>query len=183
MALNVALLRGINVGGANALPMAKLRALCEGLGWQEVQSHLASGNLLFDAEDAPEALAAALQRVLSGLGLDVPVLVLPPERLRAALERCPFAPDEPKRVHVGFLFAPASLTPASLDRALFERFAAPGDEIAEGEGMIWLHTPGGFGRSKLAPRLEAIAGAPLTARNLSSLAKLVEMLDARDAPR
>ncbi|MCA0995580.1 DUF1697 domain-containing protein [Alloyangia pacifica] len=178
MALNVALLRGINVGGANALPMAKLRALCEGLGWQEVQSHLASGNLLFDAEGAPEALAAALQGALSGQGLDVPVLVLPPERLRAALERCPFAPDDPKRVHVGFLFAPGSL-----DRVLFERFAALGDEIAEGESTIWLDTPGGFGRSKLAPRLEAIAGAPLTARNLSSLAKLVEMLDARDTPR
>ncbi|MCA0942389.1 DUF1697 domain-containing protein [Salipiger pacificus] len=178
MRLHVALLRGLNVGGANALPMAELRRLCEGLGWQGVQSHLASGNLIFEAEKERGTLAEALSGALAERGLDVPVLVLPPGEIRRAVTACPCAPAEPRLVHAGFLFGPESL-----DRPLFERFAAPGDEVAAAQGLLWLHTPGGFGRSKLAPRLEAIAGAPLTARNLSSLGKLVQMLDAREETR
>ncbi|MCA0850055.1 hypothetical protein [Salipiger thiooxidans] len=45
--------------------------------------------------------------------------------------------------------------------------------------MAWLHTPGGFGREKLAERLEAVVGCPLTARNLRTVDRLVERLDAR----
>lgn len=178
MTLHVALLRGLNVGGANVLPMADLRALCGGLGWRDVQSHLASGNLIFAAEAGRDVLATQLREALAARGLDVPVLVLAPGELRRALSACPFTPAAPKLVHVGFLFAPAQL-----DHALFARHAAPGDEIAEAEGLLWLHTPGGFGRSKLAQRLEAVAGAPLTARNLSSLGKLVHLLDARQETR
>lgn len=178
MTLHVALLRGLNVGGANALPMAALRALCQGLGWRDVQTHLASGNLIFEAEGAPAALAEALQKALAARGLAVRVLVLPPDEIRRAVADCPFAPAASKLVHAAFLFGPAKL-----DRETFERFAAPGDEIAEERGIFWLHTPAGFGRSKLAARLEAIAGAPLTARNLSSLGKLVHLLDAREQTR
>lgn len=178
MSLHVALLRGLNVGGANALPMADLRALCAGLGWRDVQSHLVSGNLVFQADGDRGALADVLREALAERGLDVPVLVLPPARIRRAVTACPFAPAAPKLVHACFAFGPLRL-----DRALFERFAAPGDEVAAEENLLWLHTPGGFGRSKLAPRLEAIGGAPLTARNLSSLGKLIELLDAGEETR
>ncbi|SDH59566.1 DUF1697 domain-containing protein [Alloyangia pacifica] len=178
MTLHVALLRGLNVGGAKALPMLELRTLCEGLGWRDVQTHLASGNLIFEAEGTPAALAEALQEALAARGLAVPVLVLPPDEIRRALAGCPFDPAASKLVHAAFLFRPAKL-----DREVFDRFAAPGDEIDEQGGILWLHTPGGFGRSKLATRLEAIAGAPLTVRNLSSLGKLVHLLDAREQTR
>ncbi|MBE9635326.1 DUF1697 domain-containing protein [Salipiger mangrovisoli] len=178
MTLHVALLRGLNVGGANALPMAELRALCEGLGWRNVQSHLASGNLIFEAEGTRDELAARLRTALAGRGLDVPVLVLPPAELRRAVTGCPFSPAAPKLVHAGFLYGQAAI-----DRDLFARLAEPGDGLEESGGLLWLHTPGGFGRSKLAQRLEAIAGVPLTARNLSSLGKLVLMLDAREETR
>lgn len=178
MTRHVALLRGLNVGGANTLAMADLRGLCEGLGWTEVQTHLTSGNLVFAAEGARPDLAKALGAALSGRGIEVPVLVLPPSEVRRAVSGCPFAPAEPKQVHAGFLFGPARIDPA-----LFERHAAPSDEIAEAEGILWLHTPGGFGRSKLAQRLEAVAGAPLTARNLSSLCKLIQLLDAAEETR
>ncbi|WP_353472661.1 DUF1697 domain-containing protein [Salipiger sp. H15] len=178
MTLRVALLRGLNVGGANTLPMADLRGLCEGLGWTDVQSHLTSGNLVFAAEGARPELAAALRAALAARGLEVPVLVLPLSEIRRAVSGCPFAPAAPKQVHAGFLFGPARI-----DCALFERHAAPGDEIAEAQGILWLHTPGGFGRSKLAQRFEAVAGAPLTARNLSSLGKLIQLLDAAEETR
>ncbi len=50
MSTFIALLRGINVGGHNKVPMADLRALCEGdLGWRDVESYIQSGNLVFRA--------------------------------------------------------------------------------------------------------------------------------------
>ena len=71
----VALLRGINVGGGNKLPMVDLRRIAEGLGWQDVRSYIASGNLVFrsegavDAQELHDALAAETE-------LNIPVLVL-----------------------------------------------------------------------------------------------------------
>ena len=51
----VALLRGINVGGANRIPMAELRGHCAGLGWRDVESYIQSGNLVFTAAGKPAA--------------------------------------------------------------------------------------------------------------------------------
>ncbi|WP_238370185.1 DUF1697 domain-containing protein [Heliomarina baculiformis] len=53
----VALLRGINVGGANNLNMADLRGLADRLGWSDVRTVLASGKLLFRSEFSPRFLA------------------------------------------------------------------------------------------------------------------------------
>ncbi|MBN8189314.1 hypothetical protein JF540_21760 [Salipiger thiooxidans] len=65
------------------------------------------------------------------------------------------------------------------DRGLFEARRAEGDGLETGRGVAWLHTPGGFGRSKLAQWLEAVVGCPLTARNLRTVDRLVERLDGR----
>ena len=54
----IALLRGINVGGRNKLPMAELRALAEGLGWTDVRTYIQSGNVVFRAEAMTTALDA-----------------------------------------------------------------------------------------------------------------------------
>lgn len=111
---HVARLRGINVGGANALPMKKLRGLCDTLGWRDVESCVASGNLVFDAYGSPEAQAGALREAIrAARGLDSPVLVLTEATLRHARDDCPFTPEDPRQVHAGFL----SRAPAP-DRAL-----------------------------------------------------------------
>lgn len=118
---HVALLRGINVGGANALPMKKLRGLCDTLGWRDVESYVASGNLVFDADGNPEAQASALREAIRvARGGDSPVLVLTEATLRHARDDCPFTPEDPRQVHACFLFgAPAP------DRALGRGRAGP----------------------------------------------------------
>lgn len=171
----VTLLRGVNVGGGNRVPMADLRRLCEGLGWTDVETYVASGNIVHAADGTPTGLAAGLRAALvSQIGVDVPVLVLPEMRVRHALNDCPFSPEDERQVHAAFLF-----DVPKRDRSLFEKYAGPGDGLEFGDGVAWLHTPGGFGRSKLAERFEKLVGCPLTARNLRTLRKLVEMLDAR----
>ncbi|MHA7869654.1 MAG: DUF1697 domain-containing protein [Salipiger thiooxidans] len=151
---HVALLRGINVGGANALPMKELRGLCETLGWRDVESYVASGNLVFDAYGSPEAQAGALREAIrAARGLDSPVLVLTDATLRHARDDCPFTPDGPGQFHACFLFA--SPAPGG---ALFEARRAEGDGLETGRG--------GSRRSSAA-------------RNLRTVDRLVEMLDAR----
>lgn len=169
----VALLRGVNVGGANRLPMADLRALCDSLGWRDVRSYLASGNLVFSADAPAGELAAMLRRALAErAGLDVAVLVLPGEAVQGALSACPFAPVDDRQVHVCFL-----LEAPELDTAMLERLKA-GDEALHVAGRrAWLYTPQGFGRSRLGARLERVLNAPLTARNLRTVRALAEMLD------
>ena len=64
MARLIALLRGINVGGNKKVPMARLRALLEGLGYTEVATLLQSGNAVFTAKEKPEAVRRALEAAL-----------------------------------------------------------------------------------------------------------------------
>jgi len=167
-----ALLRGINVGGKNKLPMAKLRSVAEGLGWSGVKTYIASGNMVFSANGKADALAEALKSALkSETGLDLPVLVLPGDAIREALSACPFAPDDPRQVHVCFLMADPSP-----DQKVLDRYQAASEELTISGRLAWFHTPDGFGRSELANRLETAIGCPLTARNLRTVATLAEML-------
>jgi uncharacterized protein (DUF1697 family) len=170
----VALLRGVNVGGGNKVPMAELRRLAEGLGWTGVRTYVASGNLVFRAGGEAGALAEALRGAMKdGIGVDVPVVVLPGDAVRAALAACPFSPDAGKHVHVLFLFGPVTV-----DAALLGSLKLPSETLVMEDTRAWLHTPEGFGTSKLAAKMDrVIRGGPMTGRNLNTLRALVEMLD------
>lgn len=165
----VALLRGINVGGNNRLPMADLRGLCEGLGWQEVQTYIASGNVVFETEGGAEALAARLHGVLP---FDVQVVVLPGSEFKARLSHCPFPRSAGKLVH-GFF----CLDQPDIDRDALAQYATTEVMVPKGH-TVWLHAPDGFGTSKVAEMLHRIiTGTQFTGRNLNTIHKLVEMLD------
>src|SRR6266849_9227268 len=72
----VALLRGINVGGYNLIPMSGLRSLCADIGCREVQSYIQSGNVVFKAETTPAVLEAELERAIEHcFGFSVTVIV------------------------------------------------------------------------------------------------------------
>ncbi len=174
----VALLRGINVGGNNLLPMADLRKLCAGLGWTGVQSHIASGNLVFAAKGTAERLAADLSRALAAqMGVDVALIVLPGAALRAALAGCPFEPATGKQVHGFFLW-----TDPVVDWAAFENLRLPNEQLAVQGRVAYLFAPDGIGSSKLAEKFaKVVTGTQMTGRNLNTIAKLVEMLDAAGA--
>jgi uncharacterized protein (DUF1697 family) len=170
---HVALLRGVNVGGVKLL-MADLRAAAEGLGWGDVKSYIASGNLLFRAEGQPAALAAHLTAALAArIGRGPDILVLTADAFRAALGACPFDPARGKDVHGFFLFGPVTVDAARRDALI-----APSETMVLQQGMIWLSTPEGFGTSKLAEKWgQVVRGGPATARNLATIRALAEMLD------
>ena len=168
----MALLRGINVGGANKLPMAQLRQVAEGLGWRDVQTYVASGNMVCSAEGATDDLATALHNTLkSAAGLVLEILVLPRAAVLEALKACPFQPDDPRHVHVCFL-----LSEPRPDEAVLARYKADSEQLHIADRVAWFHAPDGFGRSDLAGKLDRALGCSITARNLRTVQKLAEML-------
>jgi uncharacterized protein (DUF1697 family) len=175
----VALLRGINVGGRQKLPMADLRGLLEGLGYADVKTHLQSGNALFGTEGGDaggaEAHAEVIEREIDrALGLSVKVLVRTPAELARVVEANPFpaAAAEPTKVHVAFLSGPPD--PARLAELDPARFAP--DELRAGEREVYLWYPEGAGRTKLSTAvLERRLGLTGTARNWKTVTKLVEL--------
>ena len=174
----VALLRGINVGGHNKVPMADLRQLCAGLGWAGVQTYVASGNLVFAATGTAQGLADTLCRAMAAqMGVDVALIVLPGAAIRAALDACPYDPQAGSHVHIFFLW----VDPA-LDWAVYEALRRPDEALSVQGRIAFLFAPDGIGRSKLAQKLhQVVTGTAMTARNLNTLRKLVEMLDAGSA--
>jgi len=186
MATHVALLRGINVGGKNKVPMTDLRALVAELGHTDVSTYIQSGNVLFTA--APDADCAAMalimaEAITARLGVKSPVVVVSAAELAAILAANPF-PQQPdhKRVHAVVLSGPPGpeLT-AKLDAALAQSTAKGArDELAAVDRTLYLHTPDGFGNSDLSAAVMRIVSAPKegttgTARNWATMTKLLEL--------
>lgn len=168
----VALLRGVNVVGKNRLAMGVLRALLEGLGCSGVKTYLQSGNAVFGHEAGDTAgLAEGInEAVRASAGFDPQVLLLAPSDLEDAIAGNPFpvADEAPVAVHVFFLPHP----PPHPDLAQLEHLRAPREEYALRGRFFYLHTPDGFGRSKLAARAEKALGVPATARNWRSVKEI-----------
>src|SRR5580704_13936912 len=144
------LLRGVNVGGNNKVPMATLRELATDLGYTEVATYVQSGNLVLTAKatkptDIEQAVAGALR---SELGVDVAVMV----RSRAELAEIiaanpmPDAVEDPSRYLVSFLAgAPETAKANALDR---EEFAPERFEV--GGRCVYFWHPDGVGKSVMA---------------------------------
>lgn len=168
----VALLRGVNVGGRNKVPMADLRALATGFGWGNVRSYISSGNLVFTATGPAQDLASRLASGMSDtMGVDVPVLVLSGDQIRASLASCPFSPEDRRTVH-GFFCREEPV----IDVACLTRFKTVREAVLTVGQTVWMFAPDGFGVSKLAAEMDrVITGTTFTARNLNTIVKLVDM--------
>lgn len=172
MGVRVALLRGVNVGGAGKLPMAGFRAVLAGLGLGAVRTYIQSGNAVFESDRPAADLEAAIRDgVAARSGFAPECFVLTAEGLAAALTGHPFGGADPRFVHVCFLRE----TPV-VDEAALRALALPGDGWHVGPCRFTLHTPGGYGTSKLAEKLPRLLPQPMTARNLRTIAALQEMI-------
>ena len=173
MTIYVALLRGINVGGNNKVPMADLRAMCSDLGYEGVETYIQSGNVVFAAKTSEVEVVAAMEAgLLATFGLTLSVVVRSAAELVDIIGRNPF-PNEAdgSKLHVSCFTAPLDeTTVAKLDPA----FSPPDVFIIEGREM-YLHLPGGMGTSKLAVHIGQKLGKLGTARNWNTVLRLVEM--------
>ena len=166
MATYVALLRAVNVGGTGKLPMANLVRMCEALGFEQVQTYIASGNAVFKTRFKEQKVKSVLEQCLADYaGKPVGVVVRTAKEMAAVLAANPFPTLPPDRTVAIFLDA------APPPGALEEVRGRQSELLALGAREIYVAYKDGIADSKLVIPCAA-AG---TARNMNTIAKLAEM--------
>ena len=173
----IALLRGINVGGNNMVRMADLRALLSKMGFEDVQTLLQSGNVVFTGpKKSPAALERELEAALEkGMKVKVDFHVRTADEWRAVIDANPFAAEakkDPTRFVVTCYKSP--LDPAKVKAA---QAAITGREKLRADGRhLYMTFPDGQGNSKAAIVVGRVLGMG-TARNWNTVLKLAAVCE------
>jgi len=160
-------LRAVNVGGTGKLPMVDLKAMCENAGFLNVQTYIASGNIVLSTHEPLGYVHLELeQRLEAFVGKAVGVMVRTLPELEQVIADNPFAKKESKKSAV--IFLPEKTRPEMLEES-----RCRSDELLSlGEREIYVYFPQGMGRSRLT-----LPAAKLgTTRNMNTVRKLRDML-------
>ena len=172
----VALLRGINVGGRNRLPMRDLAAIFSDAGCADVTTYIQSGNVVFRTSDELAILIPSLiaDSITERFDLRVPVVTRSAAELDTIVSGNPFLDIESDftKLHVAFLAdCPGSAESDSLDPD-----RSPPDSFQMRGREIYLHLPNGAARTKLTNAyFDSRLGTTSTARNWKTVLKLNEL--------
>jgi uncharacterized protein (DUF1697 family) len=176
---HLALLRGINVGGKNALPMKELARMFADAGCSNVRTFIQSGNVVFQPPaGAPNVAGSIAANIERRFGYRIPVILRTSEQLLRTIRDNPFlkAGADEKMLHVYFLAHPPS---ASAIAALDSARSAPDAFHARGQ-EIYLHLPNGMARTKLTNAyFDSKLSTICTARNWATVLKLAAMMAER----
>jgi len=172
----VALLRGVNLGARNKVPMAELRQRLAALGYEGVVTDIQSGNVVLWAAGTTEAqLGRAIERAVKHhFGVTAAVLVRTGAQLRATASSNPLLRRgvDPASLHVTFL---AETPTAARVRALRDQAFRPDEHVVRGRD-VYLRCPNGYGRSKLGNAvLERALGTIATTRNWKTVGTLADL--------
>jgi uncharacterized protein (DUF1697 family) len=173
----VVLLRGVNVGKGNRVPMAAFRQLLEGLGGSGVQTLLNSGNAVFSSAGRSAAKhAGAISGALEEqLGVTVRVIVKSADEFQSAVAAFPaeLSGKDPSRILVAFAqdnVALTGLAPVQDPAAKSERFTIS-------DHAAYLHCPDGILKSTAGLALLGKPGREVTTRNWATVQKLAALLE------
>lgn len=178
---HVALLRGINVGGRNRVPMPDLRACVEAAGYAQVSTYIQSGNVLLSAppDTGGDRLEADLEAAIEQhLGLPVAVVVRSHEQMRQVVSEAPAGFGEAPETYLSdtvFLKAPL----ASADALRVVRLREGVDTAWPGNGVLYFRR---LSARRNQSRMSAIVGSPeyrrMTIRSWATTTTLLALLDA-----
>lgn len=186
MNVYVALLRGVNVGGKNKVPMAGLRRCLEKLGLFNVATYIASGNVILESDKRAEEIRSLMERALPrSFNLDdevIKVLVLTQAHLQAVIKNKPDGfGEEPGKYHSDVIFL------MGVDAARVMPVFDPRegvDKIWAGKGVIYSQR---LSAERTRSRLSKITGTAayksMTIRNWNTASKLLALMDERLAAR
>lgn len=178
MAQHVALLRGINVGGKNKVPMADLRETFEEGGYDSVRTYIQSGNVLFEAAGKQAELEDHIEGLLEArFGIPLVVVVRSHAQIRKTVERAPSGfGEEPDRYHSDTIFLKAPLTASKAMDVVQVREGV--DQAWPGDGVVYYAR---LSAERTKSRMGRIAGTPeyklMTIRSWSTTTKVLDLLD------
>lgn len=177
----ILLLRGVNVGGRNVMPMQDLVELLEEHGCSNIRTYIQSGNVVLCTTERSAAILKNKieDAIRSRFSLNPSVLLLSEEQLASAAAANPFPAGtaEPATLHFFFL----SELPANFDESLLEALRGPNERFALVGKVFYLLAPDGIGRSKLAANVEKRLGVATTARNYRTVDKLLQLVSEAPA--
>lgn len=172
----VALLRAVNVGGNNMVPMKDLAQIFAGAACSEVRTYIQSGNVVFQAsaaavEGLPGRIAAQISKKF---GCQTPVILRTADEIAKTIESNPFlqagAPEQ--SLHVCFL----ADRPSEANIARLDPDRSPPDAFRVVNREIYLQMPNGMGRTKLTNAyFDSKLSTTSTVRNWRTVIKLFEM--------
>lgn len=168
----IILLRGINVGGHNKLPMADFKQILANLGGNDIQTYIQSGNAVLKGDLEAGPIAEAIE---ASKGFKPSVMIINQSDFENVKNANPFknGEEDGKTLHVWFLGGPPSFDTEEADALRSET-----EQYHVANTAIYLHAPDGIGRSKLAERMERLSGTKATARNWNTIAKLSQLCAA-----
>ena len=174
MTVMVALLRGVNVGGATRVPMADLRRVEAGAGYGAVRTYVNSGNVVLttDATDTEEVATTLRAACAEAFALGPDVVVRTRDELAGVLVANPFLDRDPDPTHHHVMFLPG---PGPAVRPQVD--VVPPEDLAVAGREIFLFLPNGLGRSVLADRLVRRGGPGGTVRNWRTVTTIAAMAD------
>jgi uncharacterized protein (DUF1697 family) len=174
METNIALLRGINVGGHNKIKMDELKRLFESLGLQKVKTYIQSGNVLFESNDKAKALCQRIEReIATGFGYSINVMLRTAGEMDQIIKDCPYRPEhllEGESIHVCFLSHYPSQE--AIDRVM--AFTNENEDCHIKGREVYLFFRESIRHSKLAKQLQKLE-VPGTMRNWNTVNKLAGM--------
>jgi len=178
MSTYIALLRGINVSGQKLIKMTDLKKLFEVQGFQDVQTYIQSGNVIFSSK---EKSTSKLENIISTaiqkeFGFDVGVLVITPDNINYVLNNNPFIKKKKEidKLYVTFLSEQPS--EESIKKLKVTDYS-PEEYIIDGK-LVYLHVPNCYGKTKLNNNLfENKLKVEATTRNWKTINKLWELLN------
>lgn len=168
----MALLRGINLGSRNRVPMARLREIVEQLGARDVRTYIASGNVVFTSSEPAERLRPAIEHAIeSEFNIQILVAVVTATHLARVITRNPYPNATPGSLHVAFAVTPLT----DEDQARLTKLDFPGEELTPTKTHVYLHLPRGFGTGALNREMDKIIGKRVTVRNWRTVETLAKM--------
>lgn len=180
MPIYISMLRGINVGGHKRIKMDQLRKSFEVLGFEQVQTYIQSGNVVFKAAKfSTSVLSRRIEKqILSDFGFPVSVISRTADEMGTAISSNPFLKTrgiDLERLHVMFL----SEAPAT---AAFKKLAdltVPPDQCRSSEREIYFYFPNGVSQSVLMKSpVDRILSVVTTTRNWRTVNQLLQMCEA-----
>jgi len=172
----IAMLRGINVSGQKKIKMADLKRYMEELSFQDVETYIQSGNIVFKAEDSASDVAEAIKaKILERYGFEVPTIIKKNEDFEYVLANCPFL-DNPTKEESRFYITFLDREPEYERIMKLEKSDYSPEEYVLDETNIFFYSPNGYGNAKMNNNFfENKLKVTATTRNWKTVHKLAEM--------
>jgi uncharacterized protein (DUF1697 family) len=147
----ISILRGINVGGKNKIPMAELKTLYEKSGFKNVTTYIQSGNVVFWAEkkEVDSLVGKISQMIFKKYGFNVPVIVRTVDEMQSVINKNPLLKNkgiDVEKLHVTFL----SEIPAKENLEKIKAHEYKPDEYIIVDREVFIFCPNGYGNTKLS---------------------------------